>query len=83
MDPGSRLEHGFPDAGRAGEVGDSHWWLGLVGPDYFARRFKAHYGLSATTYRARFAAGAAHLEIPGQVVFPPGDAAHEPGPPPR
>jgi len=30
----------------------------------FARRFKAHYGLSATTYRKRFATGAAHLQRP-------------------
>ena len=30
----------------------------------FARRFKAHYGLSATTYRKRFATGAAHLYHP-------------------
>ena len=30
----------------------------------FARRFKAHYGLSATTYRKRFATGAAHLRRP-------------------
>ncbi len=30
----------------------------------FARRFKAHYGLSATTYRKRFAAGAVHLQRP-------------------
>jgi AraC-like DNA-binding protein len=29
--------------------------------NYFARRFKAHYGLSATTYRARFATSAVHL----------------------
>ena len=34
-----------------------------VWPDqnYFARRFKAHFGLSATSYRARFARDAVHL----------------------
>jgi AraC-like DNA-binding protein len=30
----------------------------------FARRFKAHYGLSATTYRKRFATGIAHGSLP-------------------
>ena len=29
--------------------------------DYFARRFKAYYRLSVTTYRARFATGAIRL----------------------
>jgi AraC family L-rhamnose operon transcriptional activator RhaR len=35
--------------------------VGWPDQNYFARRFKAHYGLSATTYRKRFATGAAHL----------------------
>ena len=34
----------------------------------FARRFKAHYGLSATTYRKCFATGAAHLHLPAGVA---------------
>jgi AraC family L-rhamnose operon transcriptional activator RhaR len=37
--------------------------VGWPDQNYFARRFKAHYGLSATTYRARFAAQAAHLQL--------------------
>jgi AraC family L-rhamnose operon transcriptional activator RhaR len=35
--------------------------VGWPDQNYFARRFKAHYGLSATTYQARFATGAIHL----------------------
>ena len=35
--------------------------VGWPDQNYFARRFKAHYGLSATTYRARFARDAARL----------------------
>ncbi len=39
--------------------------VGWPDQNYFARRFKAHYGLSATTYRKRFATGAAHLDDSG------------------
>jgi AraC-like DNA-binding protein len=35
--------------------------VGWPDQNYFARRFKAHYGLNATTYRARFASHAAFL----------------------
>ena len=35
--------------------------VGWPDQNYFARRFKAHYGLSATTYRSRFARDAARL----------------------
>jgi AraC family transcriptional regulator, L-rhamnose operon transcriptional activator RhaR len=35
--------------------------VGWPDQNYFARRFKAHYGLAATTYRARFADHAAFL----------------------
>jgi AraC family L-rhamnose operon transcriptional activator RhaR len=42
--------------------------VGWSDQNYFARRFKAHYGLTATTYRARYATRAAHLHggIEGQ-----------------
>jgi AraC family transcriptional regulator, L-rhamnose operon transcriptional activator RhaR len=35
--------------------------VGWADQNYFARRFKAHYGLSATTYRARFTGNSLHL----------------------
>ena len=39
--------------------------VGWPDQNYFARRFKAHYGLSATTYRKQFATEAAHLDDSG------------------
>ena len=35
--------------------------VGWPDQNYFARRFKAHYGLSATTYRKQFATRSARL----------------------
>jgi AraC family transcriptional regulator, L-rhamnose operon transcriptional activator RhaR len=35
--------------------------VGWADQNYFARRFKAHYGLSPTTYRKRFATEAVHV----------------------
>ena len=40
--------------------------VGWPDQSMFARRFKAHYGLSATTYRKRFATRSAHLHYPAE-----------------
>jgi hypothetical protein len=55
--------------------------VGWPDQNYFARRFKAHYGLSATTYRARFATSAVHLapNRPGGLSFEIGSRPGEDG----
>jgi AraC family L-rhamnose operon transcriptional activator RhaR len=35
--------------------------VGWPDQNYFARRFRAHYGLTATTYRKRFATSGGHI----------------------
>jgi AraC-like DNA-binding protein len=44
--------------------------VGWPDQNHFARRFKAHYGLSATTCRKRFATQAAHLNNPDEKLSP-------------
>ena len=43
--------------------------VGWPDQNYFARRFKAHYGLSATTYRRQFATRAAEDPPPRHVTL--------------
>jgi AraC family L-rhamnose operon transcriptional activator RhaR len=46
--------------------------VGWPDQNHFARRFKAHYGISATSYRKQFATGAAHMHHPGKPNSPAG-----------
>jgi AraC family transcriptional regulator, L-rhamnose operon transcriptional activator RhaR len=46
--------------------------VGWSDQNYFARRFKAHYGLSASTYRVRFAHTAVRLRPPAPDPVRPG-----------
>jgi AraC-like DNA-binding protein len=57
--PGGRDVHGRGHDEPVTCIGRAVGW-----PDqnYFARRFKAHHGLSATTYRKRFATEAIHMD---------------------
>jgi AraC family L-rhamnose operon transcriptional activator RhaR len=52
--------------------------VGWPDQNHFARRFKAHYGISATSYRKRFATGAAHLPRPPAVSQPGSLAPRKP-----
>jgi len=60
-----RAEHAAALLLHSGEpITDIGRAVGWPDQNYFARRFKAHYGLPATTYRKRFATSVAHLHEP-------------------
>jgi AraC family L-rhamnose operon transcriptional activator RhaR len=64
---------GLPPMAYLAQVRAEQAAVGWSDQNYFARRFKAHYGLTATNYRTRFATRAAHLHgEPGELSNPAG-----------
>jgi AraC family L-rhamnose operon transcriptional activator RhaR len=53
--------------------------VGWPDQNYFARRFRSHYGLSASTYRARFTHGTVRLSASGKPVFADGGGSRPEG----